>query len=269
MERFGERRAVLAQEEEPANARNLIGDRFHTANEFRAENEEIDVREPDAVFDFVGRVPEIERHGDPARLQRAEVDREPFEAVHEQNTDLVALFKPPAEQEIREPVRERVELRPGRRPAVAGRRAFRRLNEIEIFPGNTPGFVHLGIDLNETNVRPVQERVALQNFGNRRSFFNRGKIRRVWHNINLCNMLRRSLGAPRLRAASGCGNQWRSRIAATPNKFQIIIERRVRFSTPANAVRDDLTDAQTGSKIRANRTAISARPVPDSIRRDS
>ena len=159
------------------------------------------------------------RHGDSARLERAEVDREPFEAVHEQNTDFIALLKTPAEQEIRESVRERVELRPGRRAAMPGRRALRRLNEVKIFPGNTPGFVHLGIDLNETNVRTVQERVSLQNFGNRRSFFNRGKIRRVRHNkprsfFTTATAARRTGRARRARKI-----QWRPRKFATSYKF--------------------------------------------------
>ena len=82
MQRLGEGRRVPAEVEKAANARDLVVNRFDATDEFRPEDQVVDFGQFEAIFDFVRRVTEIHRNGDRARFQRAEVDREPFEAVH-------------------------------------------------------------------------------------------------------------------------------------------------------------------------------------------
>jgi len=176
MERFREGGTVFADEEERFDIGQLVADRLDSSDEFGSEDEIARIGEPEAVFDFVRGVAEVQRHGDRARLENPEVDREPFEAVHEQNRDLVSLFDPAAQEQIREAVGEFVELLP-RRGAAQSDRMTRRLDEIEVFPRDAARRVlRLGREFDEADVGTVKERVSLENFGDGGQFCNRRKF---------------------------------------------------------------------------------------------
>ena len=176
MERFREGGTVFADEEERFDIGQLVADRLDSSDEFGPEDEIARIGEPEAVFDFVRGVAEVQRHGDRARLENPEVDREPFEAVHEQNRDLVSLLDPAAQEQIREAVGELVELLP-RRGAAQSDRMARRLDEIEVFPRDAARRVlRLGREFDEADVGTVKERVSLENFGDGGQFGNRRKF---------------------------------------------------------------------------------------------
>ena len=91
---------------------DLIGDLLDAARKLGPKNESICVGEVYAVFDLFGGIAEIKRHSHAARLENTEINRQPLDAVHEKNRDLVAAFEPPAQKKIREPVGLLVELPP-------------------------------------------------------------------------------------------------------------------------------------------------------------
>ena len=77
-----------------------IGDLFDTSNKFRAENENIGFREIQAVFDLIGRKTEGHRNGDRAGFQNPEINREPFDPVHQKNCDLISFSDPAGEEQV-------------------------------------------------------------------------------------------------------------------------------------------------------------------------
>ena len=155
MERLGKRRTRLAEEKQTAHAVKLVGDRFHAPDKFGAEDEKIDVGQSDAIFNFVGSVAEIERHGDAAGLQHAKINREPFEAIHQKNPDFIALLQPATKEQVRKTIRKVVELRPGRRTALSGGRQTRRFDKVEVFPRDTTRRVDFRIDFNQTYIGTI------------------------------------------------------------------------------------------------------------------
>ena len=163
---LGERRAVAADVEEGLHLRELVGDLLDAPDELGAEDEEGGVREVDAVPDLVGGVAEVERDRERARAEDAEVDREPLEAVHEEDRDLVALLHAAREQEVGEAVGLLLELRPGDLGAegVVGRG---RLDERILLPGRVAGLELLGVDLDECGLVRIEAGVVGEDFGNR------------------------------------------------------------------------------------------------------
>ena len=163
--RLGERRAVLADVDQRLHARHAFTDGFHAADERGAEDEHVDVGELDAVFDLLGGVAEVEGHGHRAALQHAEVDREPFEAVHEQDADAVALLDVAREQEVRHAVRLAVEFAPGEFGAEGVGRA--RLHQGVFTPGGVAFFEFLRVDFHQCDVVLVELGVPFEDFGDR------------------------------------------------------------------------------------------------------
>ena len=75
-------------------------------------DEHVGIRKLKAVLDFIRSVAEVERNSHATSLENAEIDGQPFKAVHEQNGNLVALLQSAAQKEVGETVRLSVELLP-------------------------------------------------------------------------------------------------------------------------------------------------------------
>ena len=72
---FREARAAVADVEYQLHTRYLSADVFDAADEFRSEEERVDVREVKAVFYLFRRVAEVEGDGEGSGLQDAEIKR--------------------------------------------------------------------------------------------------------------------------------------------------------------------------------------------------
>ena len=160
--RLRERRAVLADVEPRPDLRDAVDDLLDASGELGAEHQRARVRKLEAVLYLVRRVAEVERHGHAARLQDAEVDRQPLEAVHEEDGDLVAALVSAREEEVREPVGLLVEVAPSHVGAVRPVRGG--LNKLRLPPGLVPSVVRR-VDLHKGDVARPLGRVALQYLG--------------------------------------------------------------------------------------------------------
>ena len=160
----GEIRADLPGEVHMAHTGQLIGDFLHTADEFLAEDELVHFRQIQAVLDLVSGVAVIQGHGDGAGLQHAEIDGQPFEAVHHEDGHLVALADPGVHEHVRESVRAFVELLPRDLAAVELRGIG--FDKVEFQPAAFMFLAVDGIHFDQGNVVAVQPRVPCQIFGN-------------------------------------------------------------------------------------------------------
>ena len=157
-----EGRTVLAHVKTRLHARDAVGDLLDASGELGTEHEHVRVCKLQAVLDLIRRVAEIERHREAAGLERAEVDRQPLQAVHQEDRDLVALGESAGEQKIREAVGLLLELRPGDLGAeLLNRRTF----DQRIFaPGRAAGLKLLRIDLDEGDVIRPFAGVTVEDF---------------------------------------------------------------------------------------------------------
>ena len=73
----------LANVEPVFYARQIFPDRVHAGDEFLTEHEHIHVGKLGAVADLLGGVAVIHRNGKRAGFQDPEIDRQPFQTVHE------------------------------------------------------------------------------------------------------------------------------------------------------------------------------------------
>ena len=162
---FCEARAAVADEEAQLDARYLVADVFDAADELGAE----DVGELEAVFNLFRGVAEVERHGERARLEYSEVERQPFEAVHHEDGDLVALLDSAREQQVRAAVGLFVEDAPRYLAAVAfGRAGF---YELVFLPRDAADFLDFGVDFDERRLVAEFVGVPLKQVGNRHTVF--------------------------------------------------------------------------------------------------
>ena len=154
------RTAALSDVEQQAVAAQLVRNRLDAPDEVAAEDDDIHLRQLGAVLDLVRIVPEIKRHGERARLERAEIDRQPLQAVHQQDGNLVTLFDAAAEQQIGEAVRLFVKNAPRDLAAVARRR--RRLHQVVFLPRDAADLLDLRIQLDQRDVVAVALAVPFQ-----------------------------------------------------------------------------------------------------------
>ena len=115
---LGEVGAHAAHEEEQAVARDGTETILHAAHELGPEDQGVCLGLGEAVLDLGAGVAEVERHRHGAGLEDAEVDGQPFEAVVEQDGDLVALADAAREQQVGEAVGLLVEDAPGDLAAI-------------------------------------------------------------------------------------------------------------------------------------------------------
>jgi hypothetical protein len=111
------RGAVLPGEQEDPDFR-LVVVRLERPM-IRPEDHGDGVRQVEAIPALLRRVPEVQGHRDGAGLEDPEVDRQPFQAVHQEDGDLVALPDPAFQQQVGKAVRLLREAAPGHRPAVS------------------------------------------------------------------------------------------------------------------------------------------------------
>ena len=118
---FGKGRHVRTHVEQGAHAAKaarLVEQGLDAAREFRAEDQHVHVRKVEAVGDFFRGVAEVQRHGKAARLEDAEIDGEPFKAVHQEYAHLGSALDAARKQEVGKAVGLGVELGPGELAAV-------------------------------------------------------------------------------------------------------------------------------------------------------
>ena len=154
------RRAVVADVEAVAHGWNAVDYLLDSARELGTEDESRRVGEREAVLYLVSRIAEVQRHGHAARLEDAEVDGQPLEAVHEEYRDLFAALVPSAQKEVREAVRLLVELAP--RHLAPERLDGRALDERIFAPGGVAGLKLLRVYLDERDVVRPLRRIALK-----------------------------------------------------------------------------------------------------------
>ena len=73
---------------------------LNSADEFGAENDIFGVGFIKAIGYFIGGVAEIQRHGDRARAQDAEIDGQPLKAIHQQYCYLIAFLYSSREEKV-------------------------------------------------------------------------------------------------------------------------------------------------------------------------
>ena len=160
-----ESRAILAHEKHCAHFVEFAEHRFHPADELLAEHQHGHVGEVEAIFDFVRGVAVVERHGDCARLEYAEIYRQPLQAIHKQNTHFLAALHAFGNQQVGKPVRSFVKLLPRHLAAVLLVR--RDLDEGIILPRQRVFLLQFGIYLDKTHFVAEVVRIVHQKIRNR------------------------------------------------------------------------------------------------------
>ena len=161
---LGKGGAVLSHKEEQAAPGQGGRHVLHPADELRAEEEHIHVGQLDAVLDLLGSVAEVQRDGDGSGLQNAEIDGQPLQAVHQQDSHLVPLLHPAGEEHVGHPVGLLVEDAPGDLPAVGDGGCG--LDELIFLPRDPVLFLDLRVDLHQGGLAAVELVIALQQVGN-------------------------------------------------------------------------------------------------------
>ena len=156
--------------EHQGDMRDLVRDFFHTADEFRPEDHHIALAQVQAVFDLVGGIAEVHRNRQRAGLQDAEIDRQPIDAVHQQDGNLLALADAVAPEHVGHAVRLFIENRPGNFPAVVFL-FYAGLNQFKIVPGNPSGFRLVRVDFHQCGVVRPLPGISLQQFNNGHNAF--------------------------------------------------------------------------------------------------
>ena len=87
----------------------IVGYLLDSAYKFRTENKHVAFGQIEAVLDLLGGIAEVKRHRQRSRFKYSEIDRQPFETVHEQYGYLVSLFDSAAQQQVCKAVRLFVE----------------------------------------------------------------------------------------------------------------------------------------------------------------
>ena len=89
---FRKHGAAVADVENQLDLWDIVNNLFNSADEFRAEHQTVRVGKIQTIADFFRRIAEIERNCKRAGFQRAEINRQPLDAVHHKYGNLVAFF---------------------------------------------------------------------------------------------------------------------------------------------------------------------------------
>ena len=135
---------MVAHEDQQSVFTDIICNFFHTADEFRSEDQNIHFRQIQAVFDFVGGITEVQRNHQCSGLQNTEVDWEPFQTVHQKDRNFVPLLYTAGDQHVRKAVCLFVENVPGDLTTIIGHRTG--LHQVVFLPGHTTGFFYFRVD---------------------------------------------------------------------------------------------------------------------------
>ena len=161
---LGIRRAAVAHVKDQLDLGNVLDDFLHAANELRPEKQRVRVGQIQTIANFLRRVAEIQRHGQRAGLQRSKVNRQPLDAVHHQNGDLVALFDAASNEQIRAAVCLFIEYAPRDFPPVRAPQGT--FDQLVFLPRGAANLLHLRVQLHKRGFARVFDGVFLQKFGN-------------------------------------------------------------------------------------------------------
>ena len=152
--------AVVAHEEEQAARLDAVHDLLHAPDELRAKDEDVHVCLVQAVLDLVRGVAEVQRHHRGARFEHAKVERQPLDAVVEQDGHLVVLAHAAGQQQVGKAVGLLVKDRP--RHLAAEGLVVGGLHQVVVAPGDVAVLAPLGVDLHEGDLAGVPLGVGAQ-----------------------------------------------------------------------------------------------------------
>ena len=162
---LGKGGAVVPYVDEQTALAELGLDALNTANELRAKDQNLNLGQVGAVLDLIGGIAEVEGDRQSARLQNAEVDGEPLQAVIHQNGNLVTLLHAPGNEHVGKTVGLLIEHIPGNLPSVG--LVSGRLDQIILLPGHPAGLLDLRVQLNQSHFIAIELDVAFQKIDNR------------------------------------------------------------------------------------------------------
>ena len=162
---FSKRRASGSIVQKKSSAGDAVGDLLYTADEFRAEDQDVRFRKFYAVLDLISAVAEVQGNGYGAGLEDAKIDRQPVQTVHEQNSDLVALDDSSGDQHVCHAVCLLVEYRPC--DLLAAGNFVKGLDEFIFFPGCESRDLDVRIQFYESHIIGPLFCVSLQKLCNR------------------------------------------------------------------------------------------------------
>ena len=148
------RTSALAKIEHQAIASQLIGNRLQSADKMIAKHNCVDLCQLRTILDFIGIITEIERHRQRTGLENAKINRQPFQTVHQQNGNFIALFDAAAQQQIGKAVCLLVKHMPRNLSAVIRSRC--RLHQIKFLPCYPSNLFDFRIQLNQCDIVAVQ-----------------------------------------------------------------------------------------------------------------
>ncbi len=155
---LGERGAVGSYEEAGVESGHPIDDGLHSAHELGPKDQRTGLGELETVLDLLRGVAIVHRYRHRPGLEDAEVDREPLQAVHEEDRHLVASADAPAQEQVGEAVGALFKEPPG--DLAPGVFVRVRLHELVLPPGDLALLFHLGVDADQTHLVAVECGVA-------------------------------------------------------------------------------------------------------------
>ena len=156
---------------------HLIAHRADSFRELRAKDQQRRIRQINAIPDLIRRISIVQGYRQRTRLQRAEINRQPLEAVHQKDRDLVALLDIIRHQQIGKTVRTTVKIFPGDLPAI--RRFHRRFYQRKFAPAFGLASLFLGVNLHQRCLFPVQLGIPFKKLRNRHDAFPPYKTKRA------------------------------------------------------------------------------------------
>ena len=90
---LGEARAIATHVKAHFKAWNEIGNLLNTPYELRAKDKRVRICKLKTIFNFIGRIAEVQRNGHTSSLQDAKINRQPLKAIHQKNGNLVATLE--------------------------------------------------------------------------------------------------------------------------------------------------------------------------------
>ena len=144
---------------------SLLADRFcngfNSSDKFRTKHQYIGFCKVQTIFDFFRTVPEIHGHCQSTGFQRAEINGQPLQTVHQQNCHLVALFHAAAHEQLCKTVCLFVKDMPCDFPTIPERRG--RLNQVVVLPEHPSCFLYLRIYFYQCHIIAVLSGVSSNN----------------------------------------------------------------------------------------------------------
>ena len=111
---------MIADKKQQPSFHNPVSDFLNTSDKFRSEQQNNWIRTDSDSIQSHRRRNEVHRNGERAGFEDTEIDRQPFDAVHQQDCDLITLADAAGEQHIGKTVCLFIEDVPGNFATVAG-----------------------------------------------------------------------------------------------------------------------------------------------------